>query len=406
MLKVDTMRKIDFYLGVPLTWTATFFIKIIEFFNNSKIKHTRKILFIELSEMGSTIIADPAIRKAKKHFNAELFFLIFAKNKMSLEILNTIPKSNIFTLRDDNMWNFMIDIFRFIIWSQQQKIDTCFDLELFSRATALLSVLSGAKNRVGFDAFHNEGLSRGRLITHKVAYNNHIHMAKNFIAMVNALISNNQETPYSKNFISDDEINLTQVNVRPEQKQVIFEKIKFHFHDYESTNHMVVLINPNSSEMLPQRCWPQKHFKTLIEYILADYSNALILVTGSLAEKDRAQELCESVNDPRCINFAGEIKFLELIPLYHCATIMISNDSGPGHFSAVTPLKTIVLFGPETPTLYRSLGNSTALSSGLACSPCVSAANHRKTPCINNLCMQVLKPDIVMSQVKLYLNKE
>ena len=231
MLKVSTMRKIDFYLGVPLTWLVTFLIKTIGFFKKSITKNTSKILFIELSEMGSTIIADPAIRKAKSHFNAELFFLIFAKNKMSLEILNTIPKSNIFSLREDNLWNFMVDIFRFIIWSRQQKIDTCFDLELFSRATALLSILSGAKNRIGFDAFHNEGLSRGRLITHKVAYNNHIHMAKNFIAMVNALISDNQEKPYSKNIISNHEVKLTQVDVSLEQKQLIYEKIRFHFHN-------------------------------------------------------------------------------------------------------------------------------------------------------------------------------
>jgi ADP-heptose:LPS heptosyltransferase len=73
----------------------------------------------------------------------------------------------------------------------------------------------------------------------------------------------------------------------------------------------------------------------------------------------------------------------------------LSNDSGPGHFSAVTDLPTFVIFGPETPKLYGSLGNSTPIYAGLACSPCVSAANHRKTPCHDNVCIQVITPDQV-----------
>lgn len=399
-MKVNSMRKIDFYLGIPLCWLITTPVKIISFFKKSNPKPPKKILFIELSEMGSTIIADPAMRKAQKQFNAQLFFLIFKKNKISLNILNTIPKDNIFTIREDNLWNFIKDIFRFIIWSKKQKIDTCFDLELFSRATALLSVLSGATNRIGFDAFHNEGLSRGRLLTHRVGYNNHIHMAKNFIALVNALIDNNQEVPYSKSIIMDSEIKLIQPDITLEQKNNIYKKIKELYHPFDSSLNPIILINPNSSELLPQRSWPTKHFKTLIQSILKEYPEAVVLITGNLTEKKAAQELCETIGNDRCVNFANEIKFLDLIPLYHCSKLMITNDSGPGHFSAVTPVKTIVLFGPETPNLYGSLGNSIPLFSGLACSPCVSAANHRNTPCQNNLCMKLLEPEVVMQTVR------
>jgi ADP-heptose:LPS heptosyltransferase len=70
--------------------------------------------------------------------------------------------------------------------------------------------------------------------------------------------------------------------------------------------------------------------------------------------------------------------------------VMISNDSGPAHFAAACGLPTIVLFGPETPSLYRPLGSATAIYAGLACSPCVSASNHRKTACTDNVCMQAI----------------
>jgi len=69
---------------------------------------------------------------------------------------------------------------------------------------------------------------------------------------------------------------------------------------------------------------------------------------------------------------------------------MVSNDSGPAHFAAATRLPTIVLFGPETPKLDQPLGTSQAIYAGLACSPCVSAHNHRKTACNDNVCMRAI----------------
>ena len=70
----------------------------------------------------------------------------------------------------------------------------------------------------------------------------------------------------------------------------------------------------------------------------------------------------------------------------------------------MTPLATIVLFGPETPALYGSLGKSIPIFAGLACSPCVSAANHRKTPCLDNVCMQAIQVPQVMGAMEKLLD--
>jgi ADP-heptose:LPS heptosyltransferase len=78
---------------------------------------------------------------------------------------------------------------------------------------------------------------------------------------------------------------------------------------------------------------------------------------------------------------------------------MVTNDSGPAHFAAASGLPTIVLFGPETPHLYKPLGNARALYAGLACSPCVSAHNHRKTACTDNVCMRAITVDEVFAAV-------
>ena len=398
-MNVDLMRKIDYFVGVPLTFFSSTVFKLLDLANPCKPVPVKNTLLIELSEMGSTILVDPAMQKLKKTFDAKLFFVIFSKNKDSLLLLNTVPEENIFALREDNLLTLVIDVFRFLLWTRKHHIDTVIDLELFSRVTALLSAFSGATNRVGFHAFFNEGLYRGNMMTHNVAYNAHQHIAKNFVALVNALIVEDKQVPYAKTLVTDDEIKLNKAIIDKTTQLAVINKIKLMYPHWVQ-HQKIILVNPNASELLPQRRWPVQNFVRLCEDLLAAYPETIILLTGAPSEQVEAEALKNQVGNERCINFAGQVKFLQLPALYSIAELMITNDSGPGHFSAVTEMPSIVLFGPETPALYGSLGNSIALFAGLSCSPCVSAANHRETPCTDNLCLQKILPEQVMDAVK------
>jgi hypothetical protein len=59
-----------------------------------------------------------------------------------------------------------------------------------------------------------------------------------------------------------------------------------------------------------------------------------------------------------------------------------------------------VLFGPETPAAYGPLGAATPIYAGLACSPCVTAANHRKSSCNDNVCLQLITSEQVFQVLK------
>ena len=409
-MNIDLMRKVDYFAGVPLCALATPFVKLASLFSNHVSKQNsltpRKVLFIELSEMGSAILVDPAMRKMQTAANAELFFVIFKGNAASLRLLNTVPVANVFTIRENNLWNLAIDSLRFLLWTRKNKIDTAIDLELFSRYSALLTGLCGALKRVGFHAFYNEGLYRGAMLTHRVAYNPTLHIAKNFIALVNAALASKAERPYSKTIIDDSEIKLARAPVVESVIAAMHDRIREEFPSYDEARHRIVLINPNASDLLPQRRWMPEHFVTVMRDLLANSEDLLVLITGAPAELEQAENLKKQVAHERCINFAGKQKLEELPALYQMAELMLTNDSGPGHFSSVTDLRTFVLFGPETPLLYGSLGNSTPIYAGLACSPCVSAANHRKTPCNDNVCLQVIKPEVVLGQLREALTKK
>ena len=84
----------------------------------------------------------------------------------------------------------------------------------------------------------------------------------------------------------------------------------------------------------------------------------------------------------------------DLLGLLDVASALVTNDSGPAHLAPLVDLPSVVLFGPETPNRYAPLGNTTtSLYAGLACSPCFSAQNHRRSVCQNNRCLQAITVD-------------
>ena len=69
---------------------------------------------------------------------------------------------------------------------------------MFSRYGTLLSYVSGAKKRVGFYRYYQEGLYTGDFLSHKVYYNLHIHTAQAFLSLAHALEAPHGQMPLTK----------------------------------------------------------------------------------------------------------------------------------------------------------------------------------------------------------------
>ncbi len=129
-ISVNTMRAIDHWVGVPFCAIATPLVALMDSIKNIFIRDPqtpKRLLFIELSEMGSAILVDPAIRNAQAR-GAELFFLIFKSNRASLALLNTVKPENIFTIDSSSLGNLIKDTLKFLIIARVRRIDTVIDL--------------------------------------------------------------------------------------------------------------------------------------------------------------------------------------------------------------------------------------------------------------------------------------
>ena len=400
-MNVGFMRSVDRKLGAPLCFFLSCVHGVRRIFSKPRlIRDPEKILFIELSEMGSMVLAYSLFKKTKELFpKAELYFLTFKENRHAVDILGIIPGENVITVSSRNFFSFFFTSLRAVGKLRRLKISVALDMELFARFTAILSYLSGARNRVGYYRYHNEGLYRGNVLTHKVAFNPHIHMSQNFLNLVYALSSSSQDAPLTKRFLSDYEIVVPRIQAAPDSRMRILRKLREENKDITS-DKKIVLLNPNVSDIVPVRRWPLENYIELAKRLL-QHEGVFILVTGVKSEKEHGDDLCEAVGSERCLNLAGKTTFFELIDLYHLADILITNDSGPVHFSVMTDIKTFAFFGPETPGLYGPLGkNCRVFYSGYGCSPCLSAFNHRKSPCTDNRCLKAITVEEVYREVK------
>jgi len=107
------------------------------------------------------------------------------------------------------------------------------------------------------------------------------------------------------------------------------------------------------------------------------------------------------VASDQCVDLTGYTRSIrELLMLFHACHLLVTNDGGPGHFASLTPIRTLVFFGPETGRLYGPLGpRATVFESGAACAPCLSAYNHRNTFCDgDNQCLKRIAPGPVLAQ--------
>jgi ADP-heptose:LPS heptosyltransferase len=225
-----------------------------------------------------------------------------------------------------------------------------------------------------------------------VFYNPGIHISLNFHALVDALqVPSPVCVPAVKTLLPATETEVARVPLAPADRQCGVRILRGAFPQYAPDRHLVVLLNPNAGA-LPLRAWPVARFAELAGRLVRHAPQVLVGVVGLPEASHEADIIVQAAASDRCASLVGRTRNLgELVTLCHLSRVLVTNDSGPAHFATLTPIRVVALFGPETPRLYGPLGETAVcLYAGLSCSPCFSAANHRSSPCRDNLCLQAI----------------
>jgi ADP-heptose:LPS heptosyltransferase len=393
-MNIKFQRAVDKFIGVPICALFSLVNRIVP--NEPDGSSPKNIMVILLSEMGSLVLAHPMFMRLKQLYpEANLHVLMFAKNREVLDLLNVVPLGNVLTLEDGSLKGLIGDSLKAIRVMRNIKIDAVIDCELFARISSIFSYLSGASTRVGFHPHTQEGLYRGSFINRPVLYNPYRHLTQQFLTLAAAIESTTD--PVAKLFPAPY-TGMTPVLEFPAEE---LEQIHAELHNFFPAirDKELVLIYP-SGGILPIRAWPLNSYLQLSKTLLDE--GYAVGVIGMKGDREIAQAVVEHCKSPLCINLAGYTKSVRhLLAVFHRAALLVTNDGGPGQFAALTPqLPTIIFFGPETPVLYKSLGNNAhCFHRQLPCSPCLTAYNHRSSPCDgDNQCLKQITVEQVLAK--------
>jgi len=392
-MKIETQRFIDRYVGSLICRIFSLYYQIFK--KEPATAETKKILIILLSEMGALVLAHPMFQRLKEKYpRAGLHVMLFEKNREVVELLELIAPENLITINDTSMLTFIRDTLKGLTSMRKLKFDTVIDCELFSRISSILAFLSGAAVRVGFHSHTQEGLYRGNFINRPVLYNPYHHISRQFLTLVEAIDSKSH--PRAKHQVPDQPLTIPALKVASQEIEKARKRLFAKAPELEGKR--LVLIYPGGG-LLPIRAWPLENYCTLAEELL--HRGYAVCVIGLAQDKQIAAEILSHTGSRNCVDLTGYTQTIrELMLIFHFASLLITNDGGPGHFAAMTPIPAIIFYGPETPLLYGPLDqNASNIFLGLSCSPCVTAYNHRNSPCDgDNLCLKIIDPDQVLAK--------
>lgn len=417
-MKIDTQRFVDRYAGQMLCAL----LSLVQSFKPRKATldqafKPRAIAILMLSEMGSMVLAQPMIGHLKERYpDADLHVVQLGKNQEIVRLLGFAKPEHMHAIDDSSLLNLVSSLYRVIRDLRRAGVDAVIDCELFARISSCIAYLSGASRLAGFTPHTQEGLYRGSFINCAVPYNPYRAIKDQFVSLARALEKPPHAMPRSKQhaitFASDARFDALQpLALREGELAAAVAKLKADFPQITSAtgDKPLVLLYPGGG-ILPIRAWPEAYFAQTAKALL-DQGCAVGFI-GLPVDKPLAQSLvaklkADASDQAAVLDLTGYTKNIrELLVLFFHAKLLITNDGGPGHFAALTPIHTIMFFGPETPALYAPLASSlggevAALFAGTPCSPCLTAYNHRTSSCDgDNVCLQEITPEQVLGHAQ------
>lgn len=285
----------------------------------------KRILIIKPSALGDIVLALPALSALKRSFpEARISWLVrpeFAPLIMGHPYISDII---LFDRKQLSKWWCEQESFNALRSLKEQlkagKFDLVFDFQGLFR-TGFLSRVTGCKRRFGMAGarelahlFYTDKISQDVSSIHLVDY---------YLKMV-AAVGTRQGAAEFK--LPED----------AEASEQIDKLLKS-----QGVNGKYTVIVPGAAQV--NKRWPIERFSELAGKI-GERFGLSIVATGSQGERNYIETMGKQV-----INLAGKTTVRELIPLMKRASLVVSNDTGPGHIAAALGVPIVMIFGPTNP---------------------------------------------------------
>ncbi len=332
----------------------------------------RRLLLVRLSSLGDLIHTVPAFHSLRSSFpEARIDWLVERKMAFFLRAVEGIDEvlpvdthgMRSHPLRADS-WRRLWEPIRLI---RKRNYDLVIDFQGLLK-TAVICCFSGARTRVGF----SRELVReppAHVLYHRTLKKPAL---QHHVARLNLLLA--QEAGAEPESHLRAKLNAPEEDVRAVEKLLIQEQL-FGF----------IVINPGGG--WPTKRWDPDRYGILAARITRDLKIPVAVVTGP-GEEVMVQQMRDASPGIRMAHL--RVPFLQLIPLFRRARLVIGGDTGPLHLACALETPVVSIMGPTLPGRNGPWSeNDEVVARTLPCSYC----NRRSCPASTE-CMDIAVEDV------------
>ncbi len=301
----------------------------------------QKILVIQTAFIGDVVLATGLLEDMHLQYpNAVIDILVRKGNESLFNAHPFLHEVLIWQKKEDkysNLWNVICQI-------RQNKYDQVINVQRFA-ATGLITVLSGAKETIGFDKnpfslFFTKRIkhifSKGDLALHEVERNFQLLEIKEDVKASN-----------------------------PKLYPSLIDQAAIAAY----TNEPFVCIAPASVWFTKQ--FPVSKWISFLQVLPKKYT---IYLLGAPSDNALCKEIANALSDHPCIILAGKLTFLESAALMEKAVMNFVNDSAPMHFASAVNAPVTAIYCSTIPAFgYGPLSSNShivEIKEPLSCRPC------------------------------------
>jgi heptosyltransferase-2 len=335
----------------------------------------KNILIVNVNWIGDALFSTPFIRAVREAYpDSRIACLLHPRCREVLEGNARIDEIIIYD--EEGRHKGLFGKLKLISGLRNRKFDTALILHR-SFTKALITLLAGIKERVGYDLKH-----RGFLLTKAVEVpGEDIHKVEYFLNIAKAIGVEPHDRSYEF-FIDKRDRDVAQ--------ELLFR------HGVKDPDPLVTLCPGGNWD--PKR-WPKENFALLADEI-AERFNAKIVITGAKRD-EKLGEYVAGLMKRKPINLSGKTSLKELGAIFERSSLVVANDTGSMHLAVAVKANVIALFGPTSELLTGPYGNGhyIVISKDRDCEvPCYDVS------CKDNRCMKEIKVEDVINEAVKFLN--
>ena len=342
-----------------------------------------RILAIKLYGLGNIAMILPVLAALRRVYpDVRLEFLSLEENRSLLERSGLVDR--VLSVKAQGYLGLAFDLIRVFLGIRRARYDLVLDFEQFIKLSAVITYLTGAERRIGFNT---DGQRRGALYTTRVVYRDGDHMSQVFMRLLHPLGIEPADVP---------------LQLRIEEAEVRAVDGFLAEGGFSSEGRPLIVTHvgsgPNFYKLALKR-WPPEHFGKLCDRLIEQRQAHIVFTGKGEEEAELIQEAVGTMKREASVA-CDRLSIGELLALLDRADLTITNDTSVMHLAALVGSPVAAFFGPTDPNQYGPRKpNDVVFYRDLYCSPCLTNYNLKISYCTDPVCVRSIGVDEAFSWI-------